>query len=65
MMCYRDMTFCATGDCIFKPCERRLSSEVERLAGLAKMPIAVADFRSECQYYKKEHCVTGDTEGKS
>lgn len=62
MICYRDMTFCATGDCVFKSCERRLSSEVERLAGLSGMPIAITDFRSECQYYKKESCVTEDKE---
>lgn len=55
MICYRDMTFCAS-DCENKECQRCVTDEVRDAAeewwGGKDYPIAKANFHLSCEEYK-------------
>jgi hypothetical protein len=51
MMCYRDMTFCAS-DCTNAECFRHLTPEIERKAKLVGLDLALSDFHETCASYR-------------
>lgn len=55
MICYKDMTFCVA-ECGELKCPRNLTDQVKADAeawwGSKDAPIAVSDFRLECDMYK-------------
>ena len=51
MICYRDMTFCAS-DCVNKACHRFVSAEIESRAKSLDLPIARSDFSNDCTKYQ-------------
>jgi hypothetical protein len=53
MLCFKDMSFCRS-DCINRECFRYLSDDVKARANEVGLPIATADFSSECNDYQTE-----------
>ncbi len=51
MLCYRDMTFCAS-DCTNAECSRFVSPRIEAEVARLDMAMAMSDFSKSCDEYK-------------
>lgn len=55
MLCYKDMTFCASKDCANMDCPRNTRNEKSfHPDEFWKKRVCVADFSKDCKDYRKE-----------
>jgi hypothetical protein len=56
-LCFKDMTFCDSKDCVTPLCARRLTHDVwadaKKWRGSADAPVAISDFTTSCPDYRK------------